>query len=106
MALKPGHHIRVFCKENHFEFTDNNDEQGTQVAASFGKVYERCELARELQDVHQIPFDEIGVWVCIADQAKFNTSLLGPPNDSGHRARGETSSAINLKKLYRINLCA
>lgn len=43
------------------------------------KVYNRCELAKELKDVHQIPVDEIPTWVCIAQhESSFNTSANNP----------------------------
>ncbi len=30
------------------------------------RVYDRCELARELWYVHQLPAEQIAIWVCIA----------------------------------------
>jgi hypothetical protein len=42
------------------------------------KVYEKCELARELRDIHSIPFDQIGTFVCIAErQSNLNTQSIG-----------------------------
>ncbi|KAJ9585743.1 hypothetical protein L9F63_002438 [Diploptera punctata] len=47
-------------------------------ACAWGKVYERCELARELRDVHKLPEDQIPTWVCIArHESEFNTSAVG-----------------------------
>ena len=46
--------------------------------AAWGKVYERCELARELRDVHKLPEDEVPTWVCIArHESEYNTSAVG-----------------------------
>lgn len=43
-----------------------------------GKVFEKCELALELRDKHFIPFEEIGVYVCIAArQSNYNTAAVG-----------------------------
>lgn len=44
-----------------------------------GKIYDRCELARELRDVHEIPERQIATWVCIAKhESHFNTSANNP----------------------------
>lgn len=41
------------------------------------KVYERCELARELKHVHKVPGHQIATWVCIAKhESTFNTSAV------------------------------
>lgn len=43
------------------------------------KVYKRCELARELRDVHEIPSEQLATWVCIIKhESNFNTSALNP----------------------------
>lgn len=43
-----------------------------------GRTYERCELANELRYRHNIPKDQIPVWVCIAIfQANLKTSAKG-----------------------------
>jgi hypothetical protein len=43
-----------------------------------GKVYDRCELARELRETPLIPYDQIGTWVCIAEkQSGLRTSAEG-----------------------------
>lgn len=54
----------------------------------WGKVYERCELARELRDVHQISTDKVGVWVCIMEKSGFNTSQQIPLNGEGNLNHG------------------
>lgn len=46
------------------------------------KVYKRCELARELRDIHEIPENQLATWICIVKhESSFNTSALNP--DSG-----------------------
>lgn len=41
------------------------------------KVYDRCELARELKHVHKFPDQQIATWVCIAKhESIFNTSAV------------------------------
>lgn len=53
------------------------------------KVYERCELARELKEVHSIPEDQIATWVCIAKhESEFNTSAVGHLNADGSGDHG------------------
>lgn len=48
-----------------------------------GKIFERCELARELRDKHNIPVGQVGDWVCEAQyKSKFNTSARD--RDGGH----------------------
>ncbi|RZC33921.1 lysozyme [Asbolus verrucosus] len=43
------------------------------------KVYDRCELARELKHVHEFPSQQIPTWVCIAKhESTFNTSAINP----------------------------
>jgi hypothetical protein len=52
-------------------------------------VYERCELARELKDVHNISEDQIATWVCIAKhESEFNTSAVGHMNSDGSGDHG------------------
>lgn len=42
------------------------------------RIYDRCELARELWYVHQLPADQIATWVCIAKhESNYNTSAVG-----------------------------
>ncbi|GFG39621.1 hypothetical protein Cfor_02895 [Coptotermes formosanus] len=53
------------------------------------KVYERCELARELKEVHNISEDQIATWVCIAKhESQFNTSAVGHLNWDGSGDHG------------------
>lgn len=37
----------------------------------FAKKYERCELAKELYEKHDVASNEIGVLVCIAEHASI-----------------------------------
>lgn len=54
-----------------------------------GRVYERCELARELRYQHNIPMNEIASWVCIAKhESNFNTSAVGRLNWDGSEDHG------------------
>jgi len=53
------------------------------------KVYERCELARELKEVHDIPDEQVATWVCIAQhESQFNTSAVGHLNGDGSGDHG------------------
>lgn len=78
------------------------------VPGARSKVYERCELARELRYVHRTPMDQVPVWVCIArHESEFNTTAVGHVGDGGdhglfqisdlywcsHRGKGKACSA-------------
>lgn len=57
--------------------------------AEVGKVYEQCELARELHYQHNIQMDHIATWVCIAKhESAFNTSAIGRLNWDGSEDHG------------------
>ncbi|XP_068083738.1 lysozyme C, milk isozyme-like [Anabrus simplex] len=52
------------------------------------KIYERCELARELRN-RGIPGDQLATWVCIANfESSFNTNALGTKNADGSKDHG------------------
>uniref|UniRef100_A0A182XMR5 lysozyme n=3 Tax=gambiae species complex TaxID=44542 RepID=A0A182XMR5_ANOQN len=54
-----------------------------------GKVYERCELARELYYRHGLPYDQIATWVCIAHrESSYNVSAIGRLNADGSEDHG------------------
>eukprot|EP00091_Calanus_sinicus_P005590 TRINITY_DN16035_c0_g1_i1.p1 TRINITY_DN16035_c0_g1~~TRINITY_DN16035_c0_g1_i1.p1 ORF type:complete len:204 (-),score=44.91 TRINITY_DN16035_c0_g1_i1:138-749(-) len=56
--------------------------------ASHGKVYERCELARELVDLHGFDFGTLGNWVCLAQhESSYNTAATND-NTNGSRDYG------------------
>lgn len=39
------------------------------------KIFERCELARDLEYIYDLPADQIPTWVCIANfESHYNTS--------------------------------
>lgn len=56
---------------------------------TYGKVYERCELAQELVYKHHVPIEEVAMWVCIAKhESAFNTSAVGHLNADGSGDHG------------------
>ncbi|KAH8019263.1 hypothetical protein HPB51_018606 [Rhipicephalus microplus] len=57
--------------------------------SSWAKVFEKCELARELLYVHGFPEDQIPQWVCIAEhESLFNSSAVGHMNWDGSADHG------------------
>lgn len=55
------------------------------ISVGMGKIYERCELARELYKVHKFPQEQIAKWVCIVSEtSKFDTSIDGRISDRIH----------------------
>ena len=53
------------------------------------KVYERCELAKELRYIHKITMEQVATWVCIAKhESNFNTSAIGRLNWDGSEDHG------------------
>lgn len=60
-----------------------------KIEATIGKTYERCELAKELRNVHNIPLDQLHTWVCIANhESRFNTAAIGRLNADGSLDHG------------------
>ncbi|XP_037722422.1 uncharacterized protein LOC119555222 isoform X1 [Drosophila subpulchrella] len=56
---------------------------------SKGKIYNRCELAKELYHKHKLPMKEIPTWVCIAQhESSFNTAAVGKLNSDGSEDHG------------------
>lgn len=54
-----------------------------------GRVFERCELARELVYEHAIEREKVATWVCIAQhESNFNTSAIGRLNADGSEDHG------------------
>lgn len=94
-----------------------NDKIMTQSSAEFGKIttsktkivtgtrkihkiYERCELARELYFVHYLPFEQIATWICIAKyESSYNTSFIGQLN-------ADESDDHGLFQISDINWCS
>lgn len=59
------------------------------VGPASGKVYERCELARELRDVHEAASHQLATWVCIAEhESQYNTSAVGHLSGDGSGDHG------------------
>ncbi|XP_005186678.2 uncharacterized protein LOC101898961 [Musca domestica] len=55
----------------------------------WAKIYDRCELARELHHVHRVPLEQIATWVCIAQrESLFNTAAVGRLNSDGSADHG------------------
>lgn len=79
-------------KKNHFsheKFGQFKDHTKTIAEKKAHKIYERCELARELYHVHNLPFDQIATWVCIAKyESNYNTSAVGYLNGDGSLDHG------------------
>lgn len=79
------------CFENEIEsdFPSKPTVAPVTTAVSTGKVYERCELAKELRNVHNIPLNQIHTWVCIAEhESRFDTSAIGRLNADGSLDHG------------------
>ncbi|CRL06916.1 CLUMA_CG019623, isoform A [Clunio marinus] len=56
---------------------------------SRGKVYDRCDLARELYYQHDIAMKDVATWVCIANyESAFDTSAIGRLNWDGSNDHG------------------
>ncbi|KAL0278123.1 UNVERIFIED_CONTAM: hypothetical protein PYX00_000032 [Menopon gallinae] len=55
------------------------------VASAWGKTYERCELARELKNVHGVTsMRELATWVCIAyHESRYKTDAVNRQNPDG-----------------------
>lgn len=46
---------------------------------AFAKIYERCELAKELKYIYQFSESELSTWLCIAQhESLLNTSAMNP----------------------------
>lgn len=53
------------------------------------KIYNRCELAKELLLKHKVPKDELATWVCIAQhESSYDTSAIGRLNGDGSEDHG------------------
>ena len=54
-----------------------------------GKVYDRCELARELKYVHDAPSEQLATWVCIAEhESQYKTDAVGHLGEKGSADHG------------------
>ncbi|XP_067646312.1 mucin-4 isoform X1 [Eurosta solidaginis] len=62
----------------------DNRHKSVEQAVAKGKIYEECELARELYYKHGMPLMDIPTWVCIAEhESHFDTSAVGRRNADG-----------------------
>lgn len=65
------------------------DKTKTIAEKKANKIYERCELARELLHVHNLPMEQIATWVCIAKyESNYNSSAVGHANADGSLDHG------------------
>ncbi|XP_044743008.1 lysozyme C-like [Chrysoperla carnea] len=55
---------------------------------SLGKLYTKCELARELSTHLRMDYEEIQNWVCIAQISSFDTSRKVYDSSDGHYSHG------------------
>uniref|UniRef100_A0A1I8PGV2 lysozyme n=1 Tax=Stomoxys calcitrans TaxID=35570 RepID=A0A1I8PGV2_STOCA len=54
-----------------------------------GKIYNKCELAKELYHKHHMPMEQIPTWVCIAQhESSYNTAAVGRLNTDGSADHG------------------
>lgn len=61
----------------------------SSLAFVVGKVYERCELAKELKEVHGAPSNQLATWVCIArHESEFRTYAVGHMGEKGSADHG------------------
>lgn len=68
---------------------DNNQITDSHANGAKQKVYERCELARELRYKHNVPLEQIHTWVCIVQrESNFDTSAIGRLNADGSLDHG------------------
>lgn len=53
-------------------------------APAFGRIFNHCEMARELYYNHNFPRHEIDDWVCLIEfESSFNTAANAGPNTDG-----------------------
>ncbi|XP_075161742.1 uncharacterized protein LOC142234476 isoform X2 [Haematobia irritans] len=81
---------KVLQKVNTVPSSSNvNGVASFSVVGKSGKVYEKCELAKELYHQHKLPMDQIATWVCIAKhESNFRTSAVGRLNTDGSADHG------------------
>lgn len=64
-------------------------EKSPKIEQKSGKIYGKCELAKELRHVHNIPLDQLHTWVCIANhESRFDTAAIGRLNADGSLDHG------------------
>ncbi|XP_050691494.1 lysozyme C-like [Eriocheir sinensis] len=59
------------------------------VGVAQGKIFSKCELAKELETIHHIKRDDVKNWVCIAQyESTFNTAAINHANWDGSKDYG------------------
>lgn len=70
------------------------------LATAFGKIYEPCELATELINVHNVSRSQVATWVCIAKhESLLNTAAVG-------RLNGDNSADHGLFQISDLYWCS
>lgn len=89
-SLRNSYLDECLSSEELYKNVDDRDEQNKIIGhIGNGKVYERCELARELKYRHKLSSNDIATWVCIAKhESNFNTSAVGRLNWDGSEDHG------------------
>uniref|UniRef100_A0A1A9ULV5 lysozyme n=1 Tax=Glossina austeni TaxID=7395 RepID=A0A1A9ULV5_GLOAU len=95
------------CRNQSFAYIENcfgnqltSQYRGNTTKNYSSKVYDRCELARELYEEHNIPIEEVATWICIAHhESQFNTSSVG-------RREGDGSIAYGLFQISDQRWCS
>ncbi|CAB3365417.1 Hypothetical predicted protein [Cloeon dipterum] len=65
------------------------------LGSACSKIYERCELAKELRDRLRVPAEQLATWVCIAEhESRYNTSIIGT------LAQGKDHGIFQISDLY------
>lgn len=86
IVLPPKHKPAITAPPSPMILRDVDDHHAT---VAKGKIYKRCELARELRARHKVPMEQIATWVCIAQhESNFNTSAIGRLNADGSEDHG------------------
>lgn len=62
---------------------------------AWAKIYERCELARELKEKLNVPEEQLATWVCIAQhESNFDTTAVGT------LAQGKDNGIFQISDLF------
>lgn len=86
-SIKSNQIIDTYSQVKHQTSVQTQINQSNNIKT--GKVYERCELAKELKYKHDFPMEQIATWICIAKyESNFNTSAVGRLNFDGSEDHG------------------
>lgn len=67
------------------------------------RIYDRCELARELYFNHRMPPNQISTWVCIAQhESGFNTAAVGTANRDYTSDHGLFQGIVSSRFWHRL----